>query len=166
MLKHPMKFRLPALEGHSSLGKTRNFPGAPLVASRRARERHIDRLRRRNPADHVRGLLRDHDDRSVGVTAYEMRKYRSVDDAQRFHPVDPQLLVHDGFIAAAHAAGPTGVMHRRCGPADVLGQRGIVAHSLARLHLHGPVAANELARVTSRPTLRPRNIIATSSGWL
>src|SRR3546814_18058125 len=54
---------------------------------------------------HVRGLLRDHDRRRIGVAGGEGRHDRGIDDPQPLEPVSPSLLVHHGSGPGAHLAG-------------------------------------------------------------
>jgi len=115
MLKHPRKFRLPTLEGQLPLSKMRNFLGIPLVVSGRACERQIHSPRGRNAADHVRRFFRDHHDRSVRVATHHTREYGCVHHPERFHPVDTELLIHDGVVVATHTTGAAGVVHCRGG---------------------------------------------------
>ncbi len=69
--------------------------------------------RSRGATDHVGTLFGDHDCRSVGVGRGDRRHYRSVDDAQSLEPVNPQLVVDNCHVVAAHLAGASRVIHGR-----------------------------------------------------
>ena len=94
----------------------------------------LHRLRRRLAADHVGGLVGDHQGRGVEIGRDHPRHDRGVDHAQALQPVHAQLVVDHGpfGVRRSHAAGAAG-MERGGAALGCGGEELIVA-----LHASGP----------------------------
>lgn len=92
--------------------------------------------------DHVRGLLGDHYDGSVGVASHDFRHNAGVYDSQLVDPVDSEPVVHDGPVVAEgpHPAGSHRmvdggrVLHHDARPVGVAGK--LVLATCGHWHVH------------------------------
>ena len=74
-------------------------------------------------ANHVGGLLADHDRGGVGVRRGDRRHHRDIDDPQPLHAVHAKPWIDDGIAPVPHAARADGMPRGLAGLADVVEQR-------------------------------------------
>ncbi len=103
------------------------------VARSRARGgARVQRPRRRDCPNQIRGFLGDHHHRGVRISAHDAWKYRSVDDSQPFDALYSQLFVYDGIRIRPHATRAARMVHGRGGVTNEVLQCRVIGNCSTR----------------------------------